>query len=148
MALGGRRASAADCADRTGHERVDVDVKVHRSAPGSPLRGLCAVGWKALHDGHSAAATVDDAGLASDMAQEPRTVRTYTSPRPRGTGCDSRPARSAGDAADSGPTPTPKPGEAARLAAAAQKIAELLFDEPRQPLAVSERGRRSCKVIP
>ena len=52
------------------HERVDVDVEIHRPTPGSPLRGLCAVGWKALDDGHRAAATVPDAGLAGHMAQK------------------------------------------------------------------------------
>ena len=48
------------------HERVDVHIQIHRPT-------------KALDDGHCAATTVHDAGLASDMAQETEN-RTHVHP--------------------------------------------------------------------
>jgi len=40
--------------------------------PGPPLRGLCAVGWKPLHDRHGAAAHIRETALAGTGPQMPR----------------------------------------------------------------------------
>ena len=58
------------CEHTVEDERMDVDVEIQRAAPGSPLRRLCAVGWKSLDDRDRAAAAVRHAVSARAAAQE------------------------------------------------------------------------------
>ena len=162
---------------------MDVDVEIQRAAPGSPLRRLCAVGWKSLDDRDRAAAAVRHAVSARAAAQEtehrseihghdrptevvipgeeiPNPMRQAQHPLPHGhvgndvidpvgsafghpaptaARTESAPFTREGHQSIQTASLTTKPSESARQAAAAQKIAELLFDEPRQALAVSER---------